>query len=55
MRRREVIALFGLAAAWPIAAGAHQSRLPRRIGILNPESASRVPGHLQQLANMVIE
>ena len=35
MKRREVIALFGVAATWPLAALAQQSEKMRRIGVLS--------------------
>src|SRR5215203_2649174 len=37
MRRREVVALLGCAAAWPITAGAQQVGRTYRIGVLAPE------------------
>ena len=43
MRRREFITLLVSAAAWASAAQAQQSPKPRRIGVLNPESASHAP------------
>jgi putative ABC transport system substrate-binding protein len=43
MRRRGFIALLGGAIAWPFAPQAQPSRKLRRIGILNPESASLAP------------
>ena len=36
MRRREVIALFGGAAAWPLSTNAQQAERMRRIGVLMP-------------------
>ena len=44
MRRREAVALIGVAVAWPAVVGAQQPRSPRRIGVLNPESAMLVQG-----------
>lgn len=42
MRRREFIALFGSATAWPVAAHAQRPKRVRRIGVLidlSPSSA----------------
>jgi putative ABC transport system substrate-binding protein len=55
MRRRELITLIGLAAAWPLAARAQQSEPMRRIGILmtlaadDPLAQARVAAFLQGL------
>src|SRR6516225_990620 len=38
MRRREFIALVGSAAAWPLAARAHQTAKVPRVGYLSPGS-----------------
>jgi putative tryptophan/tyrosine transport system substrate-binding protein len=39
MRRRNVLGLFGCAAAWPLVARAEQSEGMRRVGILLPSSS----------------
>ena len=45
MKRRELIALFGGAAAWPIAAFAQQSERMRRIGVLTGADADDLDMH----------
>ena len=55
MRRREVIALLGAAAAWPLGARAQQSEQLRRIGMLvgsaeNAQGRSRLGAFRQALA-----
>ena len=58
MRRREFVALFGGAAAWPFAARAQQAERMRRIGILLPvapddaEFQTRVGAFLQGLQQL---
>jgi putative ABC transport system substrate-binding protein len=58
MKRREVIALLGGAAAWPLAAGAQQPDRMRRIGVLmaatadDPEYQPRVKAFQQGLAEL---
>src|SRR5262245_11985128 len=55
MRRREVIALIGGAAAWPLAARAQQPAQIRRIGMLvgyaenDPETQARLTAFRQAL------
>jgi putative ABC transport system substrate-binding protein len=55
MKRREVIALLGAAATWPVAARAQQAERIRRIGVLmplaadNPEGQARVAAFRQGL------
>jgi putative tryptophan/tyrosine transport system substrate-binding protein len=51
MRRREVIALLGGAAAtWPIAARAQQRERPRRIGVLSPLPADHPDDQVRHAA-----
>jgi hypothetical protein len=42
--RRELIAAFGCAAAWPLAARAQQGERMRRIGVLMPYAADNPQG-----------
>src|SRR5262249_1269263 len=58
MRRREVMALLGGAAAWPLAARAQQRDPMRRIGVLSsqaandPEGQARLAAFLQGLQEL---
>src|SRR5262245_66174501 len=58
VRRREVIALLGAAAAWPLAARAQQPARMRRIGVLmgqgedDPEARARVAAFEQGLQQL---
>jgi putative tryptophan/tyrosine transport system substrate-binding protein len=55
MKRRAFITLLGVAAAWPLAAGAQQTDRIRRIGVLaalavdDPEMTTRLAAFRQGL------
>src|SRR5262245_12739872 len=56
--RRELIAAFGCATAWPLVARAQQSERVRRIGVLNalatdaPEGVARLAAFVQALQQL---
>jgi putative tryptophan/tyrosine transport system substrate-binding protein len=58
IRRRELIAVLGCTAAWPVAARAQQPERVRRIGVLtpfaadDPESMARIAAFLQGLGEL---
>ena len=58
MKRRELIALFGGAAAWPFAARAQQIERMKRIGVLMPyskenaQAQARIAAFLQELQRL---
>src|SRR6516225_3724198 len=58
MRRRDLIALLGGAAAWPLGIRAQQRERMRRVGVLtpfaadDPESMARIASFLQGLGEL---